>query len=146
MPEADEYRTFYPDGTGLRHIIYTPKLESVHRKWHELTEMVVIAGSLTHPVGHMASPALTVLNLEGDADDYHLTSERALDSRTNRGRGLRSTPNARTNQWNQVIMAEHVKNGPDAFNVFSNAQDTPETYYHYRVFFLRFPGTEHILR
>jgi hypothetical protein len=32
-------------------------------------------------------------------------------------------------------MAAHVKNGPDAFNVFSNAQDTPETYFHYRVLF-----------
>jgi hypothetical protein len=120
LPEVDEYWTFYPDGLGLRNIIYTPKLDSEHRSSHELTELIVIAGSLTNPSDHLASPALTVMDITGDEYSYHPGSVYKKDT---------------INKWPQVIATVHFKDAPDAFNVFSTDKNIPETYSHYPIDF-----------
>jgi hypothetical protein len=63
------------------------------------------------------SPALTVLDMGGGLFTYHPGANF----------------NQKINTWNQVIMAAHFKNAPDAFNVFSDDDDIPETYSHYRI-------------
>jgi hypothetical protein len=123
LPEGDEYWTFYPDGTGLRHIVYTPKLDTSFRNGHELMELIPIAGSLTDPAEHMVHPALTVMNLDGDVNTYHLDP-------------LTTGPyNEQTSNWDQVIAAAHFMDGPDAFCVFSHSSDVPETYSYYNIEF-----------
>jgi len=135
LPEADEYWTFYPDGTGLRHIVYTPKLDSEHRSWHELTELIIVAGSSTNPVDHAAVPALSVLNLNGNMNEYHQESKSALDRRNGTGNGFEAVPDAEVNQWEQIIAVAHFKDAPDAFIAYSHSEDIPETYSHYKIRF-----------
>lgn len=119
LPEADEYWTFYPDGTGIRRIRYTPKLDTDFRKWHEITELIAIAGSLSNPQDHHSYPALTVLNLDGDVDYYHPDP-------------YNSGPwNTDTANWDQIIMATHFHSAPDAFSAFSQNSDIPQTYAFY---------------
>ncbi|MBN2137476.1 MAG: LamG domain-containing protein [Sedimentisphaerales bacterium] len=119
LPEADEYWTFYPDGTGVRRIRYTPKLDTDFRNWHEITEVIAIAGSLSNPRDHHSYPALTVLNLDGNVDDYHPDP-------------YNSGPwNADTANWSQIITATHFHSAPDAFSAFSQAPDIPQTYAFY---------------
>ncbi len=119
IPEVEERWTFYPDGTGARHITYTPKLDSPHRSWHELTELIAIAGSLTDPREHLAPVPLTVTNLAGEVlrADY-----RRKESKIDR---------KRVNRWDQFIAVAHFINAPDAFCAFSQAADTPDTHSHY---------------
>jgi len=110
LPEVEETWTFYPDGTALRDIVYRAKLDCEWRNTNEVMELIAIAGSLTDPVEHLASPALTVLNLEGEADSYH--PPRKL--------------NPRTNEWDEVIMTAHFRDAPDAFCAFSNGREMLE--------------------
>jgi len=119
LPEGDEYWTFYPDGTGVRRIRYTPKLDGSFRNVHELTELIVIAGSLTNPDEHLATPALTVSNLQGAQNTYF----------------PHSSFNEQTNDWNQIIATTHFNSNLDAFNVFSHASDTQGTYSYYKLNF-----------
>jgi hypothetical protein len=119
LPEADEYWTFYPDGTGVRRVRYTPKLDTDFRNWHEITELIAIAGSLSNHEDHHSYPALTVMNLDGDVDNYH---PNAYSS---------GSWNADTENWNQIITATHFHSAPDAFSVFSQDSDIPQTYAYY---------------
>jgi Concanavalin A-like lectin/glucanases superfamily len=117
-PEADEWWTFYPDGTGTRRVRYSPKPDFTSN--HEISELIAISGSTSRPEDHHTWPALTVLNLEGDVDYYHTTPSNA------------GSWNTDTANWNQFIMAAHFNSSrPDAFSVFSHANDTPETYSYY---------------
>jgi hypothetical protein len=120
LPEVEERWTFYPDGTGVRHIVYAPKLDSAHRSWHELTELIAIAGSLTDPKEHLAQAPLTVTSLSGDVlrPDYRRKKSKIDRSRVNR--------------WDQFIAVAHFRDAPDAFCAFSQAADTPDTHSHYR--------------
>jgi len=121
LPEGDEYWTFYPDGTGVRRVRYTPKLDTDFRNWHEITELIAIAGSLSNPQDHHSYPALTVLNLDGIVNNYHTTAYNAGSWNTD-------TPN-----WDQIIMAAHFHSAPDAFSVFSHDSDIPQTYAYYQL-------------
>lgn len=119
LPEGDEYWTFYPDGTGIRRIRYTPKLDTDFRNWHEITELIAIAGSLSEPQDHHSYPALTVMNLNDDVDNYHPNASDA------------GSWNTDTANWDQIIMATHFHSAPDAFSVLSQDSDIPQTYAFY---------------
>lgn len=71
LPEVDEYFTFYPDGSGTRYIVYTPKLDTDFREAHEVAELISISGSSSHSKEFFSSPALTLLNLDGDVQNAH---------------------------------------------------------------------------
>jgi len=117
LPEVNEYYTIYRDGTILRHIEYFAKLDALFRNWHELTELIVIAGTQSGPGDHLLSPALTVMNLDGDKKSYF--PDRQFDETVN--------------NWAQVISVAHLKSAPDAFNVFSQDRNIPETFSYYPI-------------
>jgi len=119
MPEVDEYWTFYPDGSGTRHIVYTPKLDTDYRSRHELAEYITIAGSLSHSKPFFSSPALTFLNLDGDTQDAHP--------------GPKFDYGSHLDDWDQMIIAIHLKNEPDIFCAFSTDEQIPETYSGYNI-------------
>jgi hypothetical protein len=112
LPEVEETWTIYPDGTAVRHIIYWPKLDSDHRHCNELMELLPIGGSLTNPVDHLSTPALSVMTLDGDVDQYHPPRDF----------------NQATNEWEDVIMVAHFKEAPDAFCAFSNRREVREAH------------------
>ncbi|MBN1480845.1 hypothetical protein JXA70_11270 [candidate division KSB1 bacterium] len=57
VPEVEERYTIYRDGTVLRHIKYFPKLDALFRNWHELTELIAVAGTQSNPEDHLRFPA-----------------------------------------------------------------------------------------
>lgn len=118
-PEVDEYYTFYPDGSGTRHIVYTPKLDTDFRAPHELGELISIAGSKSNSGQLHARPALTILNLDGDIQNAHP--------------GPKFDYYSPIDDWKQQILAVHLTNGPDVFCVFSTDQALPETYSGYKI-------------
>ncbi len=119
LPEVDEFWTFYPDGSGTRHIVYTPKLDSEHREAHELGEFISIAGSKHDSEEFYASPALTILNLEGEVQDAHP--------------GPKFDYYSPIDDWNQQILAVHLNNLPDVFCAWSTDKAYPETYSGYQI-------------
>jgi len=119
LPEAEETFTFYPDGSAIRNIRYTPKLDIDFRSPHEIGELQINAGSLSHPYEFFDSPALTLLNLEGEVEFTHLGPKFAYDSKLD--------------DWKQMIMAVHLKDNPDVFCAWSTDPEIPETYSGYKI-------------
>ena len=119
LPEVDEYWTFYPDGSGTRRIIYTPKLDTDFRAPHELGEMISIAGSKSHSEDFYASPALSIMNLSGDIKQAHP--------------GPKFDYYSEIDDWDQQILAVHFKDQPDVFCAWSTDPEIPETYSGYKI-------------
>jgi len=119
LPEADEYWTFYPDGSGTRYIVYTPKLDTDFRAPHEVGELIAIAGSSSHCSDHFDSPALTLMNLDGQIEDFHP--------------GPKFDFGSPRDKWKQMIMTAHFKDAPDVFCAISNDPKYPQTYSGYNV-------------
>lgn len=119
LPEVDEFWTFYPDGSGVRHIRYTPKLDTDFRAAHELGEMISIAGSKSHSEEFYDSPALTLMNLDGDKKQAHP--------------GPKFDYYSPTDDWSQQVIAVHFKEGPDVFSAWSVDKAIPETYSGYKI-------------
>jgi hypothetical protein len=119
LPEVDEIWTFYPDGSGTRHIRYTPKLDTEFREAHELGELISIAGSRSHSSDFYASPALTMMNLGGDIKQAHP--------------GPKFDYYSDIDDWTEQILAVHFKSDPDVFCAWSHNPDLPETYSGYPI-------------
>jgi hypothetical protein len=119
LPEVEEYYTFYPDGSGTRNIMYIPKLDTDFRAPHELGELISCAGSQTHSKPFYDSPALTLMNLEGDVEQAHP--------------GIKIDYGSHVDDWKQMIMAVHLKNMPDVFAVWSTDPAVPDTYSGYPI-------------
>jgi len=119
LPEVDEYWTFYPDGSGTRYIVYTPKLDTDFRESNEVAELITLAGSSSHSKEFFSSPALTFMNLEGGLQDAHP--------------GPKFDFGSDLDDWDQMIMAVHLKDEPDIFCAFSTDEDIPETYSGYNI-------------
>ncbi|WP_281613497.1 T9SS type A sorting domain-containing protein [Flammeovirga sp. SubArs3] len=119
MPEVDEYYTIYADGSIIREIQYTPKLDTNFRNWHELTEPMVIAGNNNWPKDLLENPALTTYTIFDDKKttyslrgDTHFTHENALGP---------------------TVLIGHIKDAPDVFSAFSDDTTVPETYSGYQL-------------
>jgi hypothetical protein len=119
LPEVEEYYTFYPDGSGTRHIIYIPKLDTYFREAHELGELISCAGSQAHSKPFYDSPALTLTNLQGDAEKAHP--------------GIKLDYGSHVDEWKQMIMSVHLKDMPDVFSVWSTDPAVPDTYSGYPI-------------
>ncbi|MGB5847951.1 MAG: hypothetical protein WBH40_05665 [Ignavibacteriaceae bacterium] len=119
LPEVDEYWTFYPDGSGTRHIVYTPKLDTDFREAHELGEFISIAGSKSHSSDFYASPALTMMNLQGEFKQAHPGSKFDYYSDID--------------DWKQQILTVHFVDEPDVFCAWSVDPNIPETYSGYKI-------------
>lgn len=115
-PEVDEYYTFYADGVGVRRIEYTQKEEGRSEfqwRYHELSELMAIAGSSTVPAEHYAKPTLSITNLSGSK--YNVYPERPFEE-----------VNREVKNWEEQIYTAHLVNAPDAFAVFSYSPNRPE--------------------
>jgi len=116
---VDEYWTFYPDGSGTRHIVYRPKLDTEFRNAHELGEFISIAGSKSHSSDFYAAPALTMMNLTGDIRQAHP--------------GPKFDYYSEIDDWEQQILAVHFKKEPDIFCAWSVDPRIPDTYSGYKI-------------
>jgi hypothetical protein len=117
-PYYDEYWTFYPDGTGTRHFIDTPKLDVSHRRsWGpEFIEPMPIGGTLGEAGDLCASPALTIMDLGTNLKQFHPPSPRG-------------NFDGSAWSWKQLIMTCHFKNNyPDFFIAYSQSQDIMDTW------------------
>ncbi|NCC51306.1 MAG: hypothetical protein EOM20_08835 [Spartobacteria bacterium] len=119
LPEGDEYWTLYPDGSAVRHICYTPKLDTSFREWNEVAELMVIADSTSDPDDHVASPALTIMNLEAVTDTFFPPVTQSYKDKAN--------------EWNQFIIMTHFQNDIDAFAAFSHSDDITNTFSGYKL-------------
>ncbi|MEM1210716.1 MAG: hypothetical protein AAGI68_00305 [Planctomycetota bacterium] len=73
-PTVKEVFTFYPDGTGVRKVVYSPPLEdheTFHKWGHELAELMVATGGGVRTHDYLRQRALSVFGLEDDErEDY----------------------------------------------------------------------------
>jgi hypothetical protein len=112
LPEVEELWTIYPDGTALRRMTYFPKLDTQFRNWHEVMEMIAIAGTRTVPSQHLNSPALTLADLGANRLTFH--PGKSFDKQG-------------VNQWNEFIAVTHFKSAPDAFAAVVNTDPLPDS-------------------
>jgi len=109
IPEVEEIYTFYPDGTVVRTIRYTPKLDTSFRNWHELSELIVISGENTWPSEHIDNPALSIWDLSSTAQNFYPQG---------------STNYSNSSALGATALITHFKDNnftaPDAFNAFSD--------------------------
>jgi hypothetical protein len=120
LPEAEELWTFYPDGTAIRLMTYFPKLDTDFRNWHEVMELIAIAGTSTNPSDHLASPALTLADLGQNVQRFY--PDKSFDKEA-------------VNRWGEFISVAHFKQAPDVFSAFVNLGPLPETLRPYPVRF-----------
>lgn len=113
LPEVEETYVIYCDGSIIRSIKYFPKLDSDFRNWHELTELIVIAGDNNWPKDLLDNPALTIFDLDGDKEQVHPTGGQNY---------------ANDNRLGPVALIAHLKNEPDVFNAFSDDMSTSPTH------------------
>lgn len=121
LPEVDEYWTFYPDGSGTRRIEYKPKLDTEFRAPHELGELISLAGSKAHSSDFYNSPALTLMNLDGEIKQAHP--------------GPKFDYYSEIDDWDQQILAVHFQEEPDVFCAWSDDPEIPETFSGYQIRF-----------
>lgn len=112
LPEVEELWTLYPDGTGVRRMTYFPKLDTSFRSWHEVLEMIAVAGTRSVPSDHLASPALTMADLGENRLQFH--PGKPFDKEA-------------VNRWNEFVAVVHFKSAPDAFAAVVNTDPVPES-------------------
>lgn len=66
QPWVDEYYYLYPDGTGIRKIVYVP----IASCSNEVSELIAVNGGGTFPSDNLEWGALTLMNLENGKDTY----------------------------------------------------------------------------
>ena len=103
MPEVDEYYYIYPDGQIVRRILYFPKLDTSYRCWHDLTEAIVVSGVQSNASHHLASPALSVFDLNNNFRHFF---------------GDNTTDKFDSDNWESYIISTHFKYHPDAVGAF----------------------------
>ncbi|MCK9554534.1 HEAT repeat domain-containing protein [bacterium] len=115
-PHADEWYYFYPDGTGVRKLVYTPSLNTKYEKsWNEISELMTINRSGVRPSEFLSQTAVTMLNLEGKKIDFlwDLSEEKPP---------AKMDPDTRT--WNEAICRVNLAGRPAAFEVFAQSDET----------------------
>ena len=118
LPEVDEYYMIYADGSIIRKIRYTPKLDTDFRNWHELTELIIIGGGNNRPGSLVDKPALSVYEIGRSNKQFHPLGQ--IDFENNYKMGA-------------TAMIAHLKNAPDAFNAFADDSYFSETYGGYQL-------------
>lgn len=111
VPEVEEVYTFYPDGRIIRHITYRPKLDSSHRHWHELAELIPIAGNQSEPEEWLRFPAVSLFNENLESETFFPGEPRDMK---------------KSMEWELVMASVHLKDEPDAFIAVTNATDLPD--------------------
>lgn len=114
LPEVMEHYFIYADGSIIRKIQYAPKLDTNFRNWHELMELMLIAGENKRPGSLLEYPSLTFHELGKPPVKYNNENEKRF---RNNNKRLGAT-----------TMVAHVKNAPDLFNSFSDDVRISETH------------------
>ena len=113
-PEATEYYLIYADGSIIRKVRYAPKLDSSFRNWHEIMEMMVIAGGNRRPGSLLAYPSLS----------FHRHGQKPMQF-DNTGEKKYRNHNQRLGA---TTLSAYVKDAPVLFAVLSDDLATPATY------------------
>ena len=117
MPLVQETYTLYPDGTGVRHIRYYPKLDIDEVDWNEVSEPMLISGNNSNSSDFADDPPMTLHNLDGNYQE--------LDD------ACRFDYGSEVDNYQQVIAQAHFKREfdlPDIIEVFSMDPRYPDTY------------------
>ncbi len=114
FPEVSEYYFIYADGSIIRKIQYAPKLDTGFRNWHELTELMLIAGGNKRPGSLLEYPSLTFHELDKAPMQFNNASEKKY---RNNNKRLGAT-----------TLIAHVKGAPELFISFSDDTSTPNTH------------------
>lgn len=122
IPMCDEWFKIYPDGTILRRIRYKAKLDSKFRNWHELTELILVAGKNTDPSNQLASPSLTIWPL----------SQKRLDF-IPKGRGAEYEKS----HDDATVLGVHFKKHPSVVCAFNDNAAQPKTFAGYPITFYK---------
>ncbi|MDD5644700.1 MAG: HEAT repeat domain-containing protein [bacterium] len=115
-PYADEWYYFYPDGTGVRKLVYTPVSGTKYEmSWNEISELMTINRSGVRPSEFLSQTAVTMLNLEGKKIDFlwDLSQEKAP---------AKMDPDTRS--WNEAICRINLISRPAVFEVFAQSDET----------------------
>jgi hypothetical protein len=120
-PYADEYYTFYPDGTGVRKLVYTPSLNSGHAiNWNEISELMVISRGGVKPGEYLKETALTLMDTKTKEVDFlwDLSKEEPI---------AKMPEEVQT--WDEVICRVNLKMRPSVFEVFAHEENAaPKTF------------------
>jgi hypothetical protein len=120
-PFVDEYYTFYPDGTGVRKLVYTPSLNSGHAiNWNEISEIMVISRGGVKPGDYLKETALTIMDADSKKVDFlwDLSKEEPIAKMPNE-----------VQEWDEVICRVNLKERPSVFEVFAQEKNAaPKTF------------------
>jgi len=122
-PYADECFCFYPDGTGVRKLTYTPSLNSDYDiNWNEISELIVIARGGVKPSEFLSQTAISMLNLQGERLDFlwDLSQEEPP---------VKMPPE--TKQWPEAICRVNLLDRPAVFEVFAQGEKTHDKTFPY---------------
>ena len=117
LPEATEYYTIYANGNIIRRAQYAPKLDTEFRNWHELMELILIAGENYRPKELLEYPSLSFY--ENGKLPVHYNNDGSVKWRNN------------NKYLGTTTTVAHVKNAPDLFYAFSDDASIPDTYTYY---------------
>jgi hypothetical protein len=117
-PLGDEWYIFYPDGTGIRKVTYTPATGTVYgTKWNEISEPMMVQRGGVLPGECLSFTALSSLSLDGDDEDYRYFEDPPQTIVTN----------ARC--WNEAVFRVNLHNRPCPFEVFAQGDAMfPQTF------------------
>ncbi|MDD5072806.1 MAG: hypothetical protein PHX64_03115 [Candidatus Omnitrophica bacterium] len=114
-PYADEWYCFYPDGTGVRKVTYTPVTTSKYETdWNEISELTVIKRGGVKPSEIIDKKAVSIFNLDGKKVDYlwDLSKKRTPAKRDDE-----------TRNWPEAICRVNLKDRPAVFEVFAQGEE-----------------------
>lgn len=117
IPLVQETYTLYPDGMGVRHIRFYPKLDIDEVDWNEVSEPMLVSGNNSNSRDFADHPPLTLFDLTGRS--------RELSKSNKFGYG------SEVDEYLQVIAQVHFKKEyglPDIIEVFSTDPTYPDTY------------------
>jgi hypothetical protein len=117
MPLVRETFTLYPDGMGIRHVRYYPKLDIDEVDWNEVSEPMLVSGNNSNSCDFTDNPPLTLHDLEGNAQELYESNRFGYGTAVD--------------DYLQVIAQVHFKsqlNLPDIIEVFSTDPAYPDTY------------------
>ncbi len=117
LPTAQETFTLYPDGSGVRHVRFYPKLDIKEIDWNEVSEPMLISGNNSNCRDFADDPPMTLYDLTGNKQQLY------GDNRFGYG--------SEVDTYSQVIAHAHFKSEyhvPDIIEVFSMDPTYPGTY------------------
>lgn len=114
-PYVDEWFCFYPDGTGVRKVTYTPVTTTKYETdWNRISELAVVKRGGVRPSEIIEQNAVSILNLDGKKADYFWDFSK-------------KTPPAKKDEdaknWPEAICRVNLRDRPAVFEVFAQGDE-----------------------